>query len=309
MRPAHLTVAMVRLLQGDVDGADRAVAAGLAADVGGTDPPPSLGLRITQASIAVSRRRSRTAAQLEALARDAAAGWTPSAQQVDELARMSADVALLTGDTASAHAVVRDLTRARGASPALTSSEARLLLGSGDLRGATTLAASVIDAADIGSYVDLVALVDAWIVTALSAHRRRNPYDELVALGRAVEIAAPHRLIRPFVVTDPDRMRTVLPTLVDWLGGATEFTDRLQVRLTSTPGRAPGPDPLIEHLTQRELAILAALPSSKTNLELASDFYVSVNTIKTHIKALYRKLGVENRRQGVLRARELGLIP
>ncbi len=309
VRPAHVTSAMVRLLQGDVDGADRAVAAGLAADVGGTEPPPSLALRITQASIAVSRRRSRTATQLAALAREAATGWTLSRQQVDELARMAADVALLTGDTASAHAVVRDLSAVHGASPALTSSEARLLLGAGDLRGATATAATVIDAADIGSYVDLVALVDAWIVTALSEHRRHNPYDELVALGRAVEIAAPQRLIRPFVVTDPDRMRTVLPTLVDWLGGATEFTDRLQARLSSTPGRAPGPDPLIEHLTQRELAILAALPSSKTNLELASDFYVSVNTIKTHIKALYRKLGVENRRQAVLRARELTLIP
>ncbi|HET9022267.1 MAG TPA: LuxR C-terminal-related transcriptional regulator, partial [Ornithinibacter sp.] len=309
VRPAHVTSAMVRLLQGDVDGADRAVAAGLAADVGGTEPPPSLALRITQASIAVSRRRSRTATQLAALARDAATGWTLSRQQVDELARMAADVALLTGDTASAHAVVRDLTEVHGASPALTSSEARLLLGAGDLRGAAATAATVIDAADIGSYVDLVALVDAWIVTALSEHRRHNPYDELVALGRAVEIAAPQRLIRPFVVTDPDRMRTVLPTLVDWLGGATEFTDRLQARLSSTPGRAPGPDPLVEHLTQRELAILAALPSSKTNLELAGDFYVSVNTIKTHIKALYRKLGVENRRQAVLRARELALIP
>jgi LuxR family maltose regulon positive regulatory protein len=308
-RPAHVTTATVRLLRGDVDGADRAVVEGLAADVGGTEPPPSLALRITQASIAVSRRRSRTAAQLAVVARDAARGWTPSAHLVDELARMTADVGLLTGDTASAHAVVRDLTTAHGISPALRSSEARLLLGSGDIRGAAAMAATVIDEADIGTYVDLVALVDAWIVTALSEHRRRKPFDELVALGRAVEVAAPQRLVRPFVVTDPDRMRTVLPTLVDWLGGATEFTDRLQTRLTATPGRAPGPDPMVEHLTQRELAILAALPSSKTNLELASDFYVSVNTIKTHIKALYRKLGVENRRQAVLRARELALIP
>lgn len=68
------------------------------------------------------------------------------------------------------------------------------------------------------------------------------------------------------------------------------------------------PDPLIEPLTERELAVLAELPTWKSNAEIAAEFYVSINTVKTHLHHLFRKLDVTNRRAAVRRARELGLI-
>ncbi len=71
----------------------------------------------------------------------------------------------------------------------------------------------------------------------------------------------------------------------------------------------PEPEPLLEPLTERELAVLAELPTMRTNEEIARDFYVSINTIKSHLTHLYRKLGVGNRREAVRRGRELGLIP
>ena len=70
----------------------------------------------------------------------------------------------------------------------------------------------------------------------------------------------------------------------------------------------PEPEPLLEPLTERELAVLAQLPTMRTNEEIARDFYVSINTIKSHLTHLYRKLGVGNRREAVRRARELGLL-
>jgi LuxR family maltose regulon positive regulatory protein len=72
---------------------------------------------------------------------------------------------------------------------------------------------------------------------------------------------------------------------------------------------SPEPEPLVEPLTDREFAVLAELPTMRSNDEIAGEFFVSVNTVKSHLKHLYRKLGVTNRRAAVRRARELGLIP
>jgi LuxR family maltose regulon positive regulatory protein len=65
---------------------------------------------------------------------------------------------------------------------------------------------------------------------------------------------------------------------------------------------------LVEPLTDRELEILSYLPSRLTNTELADHFYVSVNTIKTHMAHIYRKLGVANRNRAISRAREIGIL-
>jgi LuxR family maltose regulon positive regulatory protein len=66
---------------------------------------------------------------------------------------------------------------------------------------------------------------------------------------------------------------------------------------------------LLDPLTQRELAVLGLLPSLMTYDEIAGALHVSVNTVKSHLKVLYRKLGVDRRRQAVLRARQLELLP
>jgi LuxR family maltose regulon positive regulatory protein len=64
----------------------------------------------------------------------------------------------------------------------------------------------------------------------------------------------------------------------------------------------------LEPLTRQETAVLAYLPTLMSNVEIARTMNLSVNTVKTHLKALYRKLGVERRRDAVVRARQLELI-
>jgi LuxR family maltose regulon positive regulatory protein len=67
-------------------------------------------------------------------------------------------------------------------------------------------------------------------------------------------------------------------------------------------------DALIEPLTDRELTILRLLPAPTPQRELASALFVAPSTLKTHLRAIYRKLGAESREEAVIRARERGLI-
>lgn len=66
-------------------------------------------------------------------------------------------------------------------------------------------------------------------------------------------------------------------------------------------------DPIVEELTAKEHEVLALLGTRLSRREIGERLYVSLNTVKTHQRALYRKLGVENRSAAVTRARELGL--
>ena len=65
---------------------------------------------------------------------------------------------------------------------------------------------------------------------------------------------------------------------------------------------------LPEPLTQRELTILSLLSTSMSNSEIADELCLSVNTVKTHLAAIYRKLPASRRREAVSRARQLELI-
>ena len=65
---------------------------------------------------------------------------------------------------------------------------------------------------------------------------------------------------------------------------------------------------VIEPLSERELSVLRYLPSRLSNREIGDELYVSLNTVKSHLKTIYRKLDVERRDDAVRRARQMGLI-
>ena len=74
---------------------------------------------------------------------------------------------------------------------------------------------------------------------------------------------------------------------------------------------SPRPDGhvgVVEPLSERELSVLRYLPSRLSNREIGDELYVSLNTVKSHLKTIYRKLDVERRDEAVRRARQLGLI-
>ncbi len=65
---------------------------------------------------------------------------------------------------------------------------------------------------------------------------------------------------------------------------------------------------LVDPLSEREMSILRYLPSRLSNREIGDELYVSLNTVKSHLKTIYRKLDVDRRDEAVRRARQLGLL-
>jgi len=88
-------------------------------------------------------------------------------------------------------------------------------------------------------------------------------------------------------------------------GSLPALLDRTEQALASTPRRRIEVE---ADLTERELAVLRLLPARLSNREIGRELYVSVNTVRSHVQAIYRKLGVGARAEAVARARELGLL-
>jgi LuxR family maltose regulon positive regulatory protein len=121
------------------------------------------------------------------------------------------------------------------------------------------------------------------------------------SLGAALVIAEQAAVIRPFWQAEP----SVRQLLVDQLGGfgrSELFAIRVHRALSKLDG-----GPADGLLTGREHVVLAQLTSQQSLDEVALGLSVSVNTVKTHVRAIYAKLGVNNRRAAVVAARELGL--
>ena len=70
---------------------------------------------------------------------------------------------------------------------------------------------------------------------------------------------------------------------------------------------APAPQGLVDELSHRELDVLRLLRSDLTGPEIAAELVVSINTVRTHTKNIFMKLGVTSRRAAVRRADDLGL--
>jgi LuxR family maltose regulon positive regulatory protein len=84
-----------------------------------------------------------------------------------------------------------------------------------------------------------------------------------------------------------------------------ELLSRLERRLRLTPRKHEHGGPAPENLTDAELAVLGLLRSELSQREIGAELYISVNTVKSHTRSIYRKLGVATREEAVKRAREL----
>jgi LuxR family maltose regulon positive regulatory protein len=104
------------------------------------------------------------------------------------------------------------------------------------------------------------------------------------------------------------RVRDILEVLPDPGTGLArlEHTEKM-LRLRRSRDRA-GPTTPYWELSEREVAVLRLLPTRLSQREIASELFVSFNTVKTHTRAIFTKLGVNSRAEAVARGRELGLL-
>ncbi|MFI7023731.1 LuxR C-terminal-related transcriptional regulator [Micromonospora sp. NPDC049900] len=229
--------------------------------------------------------------------------WSGRGGELDARLRAAeADLHRARGDLPTA----RDLAGDPPAAAPLAVAAARVALRAGDPRAAARLLP------DWASSVDwpLPVRLDAALLEAVLAAREGDGRRAGRTVEQALDLAAPDGYRRPFTRAEPG-LRDLLAAHLDSGTAHWPMVSDL-VRAVEVPderGAADGPvAALDEPLTERELTILRYLQSILSNVEIAAELSVSVNTVKTHVRNIYRKLDATRRRDAVRRARQLRLI-
>lgn len=160
--------------------------------------------------------------------------------------------------------------------------------------------------------------VGGWLLEATSQLDGGEELRAGQALERSLRLAAPERLRRPFREASPQVRRLLRgdPQLAaehGWLGASTldDVHPFIQARRDPEPdpgGEIRASGPLLEALTEKEREVLGHLAALLTTDEIAGAMFVSVNTVRTHVRNILRKLDASRRNEAVRRARELGII-
>jgi LuxR family transcriptional regulator, maltose regulon positive regulatory protein len=204
-------------------------------------------------------------------------------------------------DHEGAASVADQAVESHPSSPGLRAVRARLLLESGDAESALAALEAPTDAA-----YPIVA-VERDVLRALALRASGQEARALAELEAALAQAEPEGIRRPFLSAGPG----VRELLAEHLRKAVShrwFASELLRRLEGGNGSIVLPAELLEPLSAREGEVLRFLPTMMSNADIASELFVSVNTVKTHVKSIYRKLDVTRRQDAVRRARQLHLL-
>lgn len=158
------------------------------------------------------------------------------------------------------------------------------------------------------------SMVEALALRALAEAQRGDEVRAVAALDEALAWARPEGVVRTFLDEGPPMLelleqvaaRGEQATAARGLLAEARAAPGPPPAPTSSPGRG-GQDELVEPLSERELDVLRLLRSELSGPEIARELLVSLNTMRTHTKSIYLKLGVNSRRAAVRRADELGL--
>jgi LuxR family transcriptional regulator, maltose regulon positive regulatory protein len=208
------------------------------------------------------------------------------------------------GDTGSARATLAEMAeedRGWGESRAAFAS---LDLAEGDAEAAVKVLAPVLDGS---AHALATSPVQAFLVDALAREALGDLDAAEASIERALERAEPDGIILPFVTTPVHELLERHPR--HRTAHAALLSDILDVLAGSSLPAPAGQRPeLREDLSESELRVLRYLPSNLSAPEIGRELYLSLSTIKTHMRHIYAKLGVHRRTEAVDRARELGLL-
>ncbi len=302
----YAALALTDIATNRLDAAQASIDAGLNVSNGGSDIACRLALAIAAVEVAVARHDPSAARAAAACLTSiqAHAGALP-AMLARWCAVARADMHLSAGQAQAAIDLLADDNPESGGFAAalhrIALAKARLLLHQPD--AALDLLAN--DPAALLSYRG--AAVEGRIVAAVAADRTHRETAALSAIADAIDLAQGVGMTGPFVAAGTQitaliaRHRHVVATHLT-------FTSGLTTAAAGGSATAAPANPSAEVLTERERAVLNYLPTMFKSGEIASDLFITVNTVKTHQRSIYRKLGVATRRDAVDRARDLHLL-
>ena len=158
-------------------------------------------------------------------------------------------------------------------------------------------------------------LIEVLVLQAVALEMQGDTRSALAVLERAVSLAHPEGYIRVFL-DEGELIETLLKTAVtQWdnhelLAYARKLLSAFYQEYAERPippKTLPG-GPLIEPLSERELEVLHLVAAGWSNQEIADKLVISVRTVKKHVENIHGKLGVRNRTEAAVRARELNLL-
>jgi len=217
------------------------------------------------------------------------------------LATMQARVGMLD----DARATLDGFSTHTGRMGAIYNARAVICMADGDAAASLEVLREALDVTPTAG--PAFTLVETHLLAGMS-HLQLGDRDAAAAEAEAaLGSAEPDRLIFPFAMTEAAELldalprhatahRALLAEIVDLLRGASA-PDAERERLSQP-----------EELSRSELRVLRYLPTNLTRPEIAQELYVSINTVNTHIRNIYSKLGARDRSSAVQRARELRLL-
>jgi len=158
-------------------------------------------------------------------------------------------------------------------------------------------------------HIEILVLQSLALQSQGDVHRAAETLTEALVLGE------PEGYIRTFI-DHGESMGSLLERVLtithaekgqDRIQVSRDYLKKLLLALKTRPIIQPDGS-LVEHLSERELEVLRLIATGLSNSKIAQNLFISLNTVKTHIKNIHSKLHVHTRTQAVARANELGLL-
>ena len=183
----------------------------------------------------------------------------------------------------------------------------RILLADERPREALDLALRIVEASARANWV--YEQIQALTLAAVASQQLGDTKQALRHIGAALQLGAPGHFVRTLLDEDPIVSNLLRQTTADDKIPR-EYLERLLDAASSSKAatKTAAAQPLFEPLSERELEILELIALGLSNQQIAMRLVLSLATVKWHASNIYGKLGVGNRNQAVVKARELGLL-
>ena len=303
--PALMTLAGTMVFLGEFDEGERWLRRTERALQTDTGPDIRLLLHQTAGMLHASRGHHREALEEFSTAEDLASqleGSQALASQVTGWLLATQARLEMTGEARAALAALDD---ERASSGEIRNALAVICLAEGDPAAALAAVADVLGGT--APVLGYVTVVEAHLLAGLAHRELGDQRAANEAAERALALAEADRLVLPFAMTGSAGLLEALPRHETAHGAL--LADILDILHGASPAaKEQSSLPPAGELSAGELRVLRYLPTNLSRPEIAAQLSVSLNTVSTHLRSIYAKLGVRDRSSAVQRARELRLL-